>query len=50
MKNFTLCFVGGVAVALKQAMSPDFVVYQKQVVANARVRNVLRQFKNESKS
>lgn len=28
--------IGGVAVALKQAMSPDFVVYQKQVLANAR--------------
>jgi len=28
---------GGVAVALKQAMSQDFVVYQKQVLKNAKV-------------
>jgi glycine hydroxymethyltransferase len=28
--------IGGVAVALRQAQSPDFVVYQKQVMANAK--------------
>ena len=28
--------------ALKQAMSPDFVVYQKQVLANAKVRDHFR--------
>ena len=27
--------IGGVAVALRQAQSPDFVAYQKQVMANA---------------
>ena len=27
--------IGGVAVALKQAQSPDFAAYQKQVMANA---------------
>ena len=27
--------IGGLAVALKQAMEPEFVEYQKQVVANA---------------
>ena len=28
--------IGGVAVALKQAQSPDFAVYQKQTMANAK--------------
>jgi len=28
--------IGGVAVALKQAMSPEFVAYQKQVLSNAK--------------
>ncbi len=32
-------YAGGVAVALKQAMSQDFVVYQKQVLANAKVQS-----------
>lgn len=42
MSFCTLCVVSGVAVALKQAMTPEFTVYQMQVVANCKaMSNVL---------